>query len=453
MARNPLIHNAIPSSQSTGRAPGFCMRLRSLLLALLLSQHHRRAFGFLHVQPTTPAPRHHHNTRMTMDPTLTDDEAGTAAILETTCSYALQVLNGMADRPPAVGPPSASAPAAIPLPLPEAGQGFTAALNDFQGRWAARLSGSAGPRYLGFVVGGSTPAALAGDWLVGAFDQNPQTTTDTQATWLEREALGWLRALLGLSGAHRGSFVSGATQSNMVGLAVAREWCGRARGVSVSEDGLAALGPVRVLSGCPHSSVYKALSILGLGKGSMELVPLIDGGEGPERREAVDVAALEAALKDNPRGLPTIVVANAGTVNTGDFDAMAAIVALREEKGLTFWLHVDAAFGAFAALDPERAPWLGGWDKADRSVVVVAAQSLLSPHPNPPILIGIFRPLSTHTNPKTQHHHRPTQVPQRALRFGGPVRPRRAPAPAGRHLLQRHRLSASKRRRQPRAGT
>ncbi len=247
-----------------------------------------------------------------MDPSLAQDEAATPAVLQATCTYALEILQGMEQRPAAIGPPSAAAPAATPLPLPDAGQGFAAALEDFQTRWAARLSGSAGPRYLGFVVGGSTPAALAGDWLCSALDQNPQTTMDTQATWLEREALGWLRDLLGLSAVHRGSFVSGATQSNTVGLAIAREWCGqRARGLSVSEVGLAALGPVRVLSGCPHSSVYKALSILGLGKASMAVVPLVEG------REAVDVAALEAALADNPQGLPTIVVANAGTVNTG----------------------------------------------------------------------------------------------------------------------------------------
>ncbi|OJF13867.1 pyridoxal phosphate-dependent decarboxylase family protein, partial [Couchioplanes caeruleus] len=216
--------------------------------------------------------------------------------------------------------------------------------------------GSAGPRYLGFVTGGATPAGLAGDWLTGVFDQNAGPEIGSSAGDLERETLGWLRELFGLPDGHGGAFVSGATMSNMVGLAIGREWLGERLGVDVAQQGVAALGETAVFSGAPHSSIFKALSMLGLGRGALRQVPVR-----PDR-EAVDVAALRAALAARA-GRPAIVVANAGTVNTVDYDDLRAIVELRREY--PFWLHVDAAFGAFAALSPAHAPLLDGLAEAD----------------------------------------------------------------------------------------
>lgn len=163
--------------------------------------------------------------------------------------------------------------------------------------------------------------------------------------------------MFGLGEEHSGAFVTGATVSNTVGLAVAREWLGERLGLSVSRDGLAALGPVTVLSGTPHSSVDKALSVLGLGRSSLTSVPVLPGG-----REAVDVDRLDAALTAL-EGRPAVVVANAGTVNTVDFDDLRAIAALKERHD--FWLHVDAAFGGFAALSPAYAHLTEGIDAAD----------------------------------------------------------------------------------------
>lgn len=239
--------------------------------------------------------------------------------------------------------------------MPEHGSGTEAALDAFRTRWAPRFSASAGPRYLGFVTGGATPAALAGDWLTAAHDQNSNSAFDGAGQHLERETTGWLRTLFGLSDAHTGTFVSGATMSNTVGLAIAREWLGERLGVSPAEDGAAALGPVRVLSGAPHSSIAKALSVLGLGRASLVRVPTLPG------REAVDPAALDRALADTPG--PAVVVANAGTVNTVDFDDLTALAALKERH--EFWLHTDAAFGAFAALSPALAHLTAGLDASD----------------------------------------------------------------------------------------
>ena len=114
-------------------------------------------------------------------------------------------------------------------------------MEEFRQHWEPGFSGSAGPRYLGFVTGGATPAALVGDWLTAVLDQNPVSGLDSAAPDLEREVIGWLRELFGLGEAHSGAFVSGATASNLVGLAIAREWLGEQAGVEVDRKMLAEL--------------------------------------------------------------------------------------------------------------------------------------------------------------------------------------------------------------------
>ncbi|MEE1788778.1 pyridoxal-dependent decarboxylase [Streptomyces sp. SP17BM10] len=286
-----------------------------------------------------------------MHPELAADLDRLPALLEETRQRAVAFLGGLDQRPVVT---SAGAPA--PVSLGDGGGiGLRAALAEFAERWEPRLSASAGPRYFGFVTGGATPAALAGDWLTAAADQNSNSSLDPAGQHLERETVGWLRELFGLSAAHTGTFVSGATMSNTVGLAIAREWLGERLGVDVAEDGAGALGRVRVLSGSAHSSIAKALSVLGLGRSALTAVPTLPG------REAVDPAELERALAEADG--PCVVVANAGTVNTVDFDDLRAIAALRERYD--FWLHVDGAFGAFAALTPEHAGLVAGLDLAD----------------------------------------------------------------------------------------
>ncbi|GAB3289932.1 pyridoxal phosphate-dependent decarboxylase family protein [Parasphingorhabdus pacifica] len=286
-----------------------------------------------------------------MHPALSEDLARLSELLAHAHRFAVETLEAVDERPAAV-PPAAVDTA----PLPQRGLGGEATLDLFQRRWADRFSGSAGARYLGFVTGGATPAAVAGDWLASTFDQNVVTRTDSAAPELERETVGWLRELLGLPQRFTGNFVSGATMSNLVGLAVGREWLGERRGVSVAESGVGALGDVAVLSGSPHSSIHKALSMLGMGRDSVRRIATRDG------RESIDVERLAAEL-ERTAGRPTIVVANAGTVNTGDFDEVRAIAELRRRFG--FWLHVDGAFGAFTALSPENATLVEGMAEAD----------------------------------------------------------------------------------------
>lgn len=285
-----------------------------------------------------------------MDSHLAADLGDLPELLTAARDYAAGILDGLDERPAARPPLDAT-----PAPLPVDGLGGALALEVFRDRWAPGFSGSAGPRYLGFVTGGATPAALMGDWLTGTFDQNACTRQDSSAVDLERETVAWLRSLFSLKDDFSGTVVTGATMSNTVGLAIAREWLGERQGVSVARQGVAALGDISVLSGSPHSSVYKALSMLGIGRDQLRVVPVLSD------REAVDVAALDAALSEITG--PAIVVANAGTVNTVDFDDLRAIAALKTKHH--FWLHVDAAFGGFAALVPEHRHLVDGLDEAD----------------------------------------------------------------------------------------
>lgn len=287
-----------------------------------------------------------------MHPRLQTDHEDLARLLRLALSEAESFLASLAERPAAVPLP----PDAPGITLPAAGLGGAEALTQFRARHAGRLSGSPGPRYLGFVTGGATPAALAGDWLASAYDQNVSSTEGSSAALVDAEASALLRQLFGLPDHFHGAFVTGGTMANFVCLATARQWAGERVGRDVAETGLAGV-PLRILSATPHASAIKVLAMLGLGRQSCERVALVPGG-----REVMDPRALEAKLTE-ARDRPTIVVASAGTVNTGDFDDLDAVADLCQRYGA--WLHVDAAFGIFAACVPELRQLLAGLERAD----------------------------------------------------------------------------------------
>lgn len=282
---------------------------------------------------------------------LEEDRARLPALLEAASIYAGNVCRGL-DSAPVAAPPRVHPPSE----LSAAGIGAEGALELFADSIAPSLAASAGPRHLGFVTGGATPAAIVGDWLATVFDQNPISRLDgSTALQLERDTVAMLRSLFGLSEEFSGSFVSGATMANFVGLALAREWAGREVGVRVSDDGLASLPRITLLSATPHSSTTKALSMLGLGRHMWQAVACLPG------REAMDTPALEGLLVC--RQGPCVVIASAGTLNTGDFDDFEQLARLK--KAHNFWLHIDAAFGGFASVSPELRPLLEGWACAD----------------------------------------------------------------------------------------
>lgn len=254
--------------------------------------------------------------------------------------------------------------------LPQKGISTKGAIDLFAKEYTDKMTNSAGPRYFGFVTGGSTPASIAGDWLVSAFDQNACGSNDSIAPQLERQTLHFLKQLFGIDESYFGSFVTGATVSNFVSLAIARQWVGEQQGIDISNEGLQASPFLKVVSSNAHSSIIKSLSMLGMGRNA-----LIRINTQPDR-EAIDLSELENYLQPN-QSKPLIIVANAGTVNTVDFDDLEAIGQLK--KKYNFWLHVDAAFGGFAAISPKFAHLMKGVNYAD-SITVDAHKWLNVPY-------------------------------------------------------------------------
>lgn len=295
---------------------------------------------------------------------LSADAGNLKEILQQVLDEATAFLQNLDDMPPAM--PSLADTGSS---LPGSGLGAVGALARFKQQYAAHIPASAGPRYFGLVIGGVTPAALAGDWLTSVYDLNA-TGHPAVATLIEKETIGFLRQLFNLSEAHTGSFVSGATMANFVGLALARQWLGKQSGINIANEGVAGLPPVLVFSGAPHACIYKCLSMLGIGKEALQLIPCL-----PER-QAVDINALKAALRA-VAGHPCIVVANAGDVHTVDFDDLRAIAALKDE--FPFWMHVDGAFGGFAGCSPKYSHLTEGLDAAD-SVAIDAHKWLNVPY-------------------------------------------------------------------------
>src|SRR5215213_3153916 len=231
--------------------------------------------------------------------------------------------------------------------LPEDGDGALAALSELVAG-ADIATRSSGPRFFHFVTGGTTPAALAADWLTSLLDQNSfSAASSPYGTQLEEVAVRWLLELFELPADWGGVLTSGATTANFVGLACARRWWAEQHGVDVDERGFAGLPAVPIFSSeYVHASARKALAMLGIGRESVRVV---------------DVKALERALRELD-GAPAIVIGNAGDVNTGDFDPLGRIADLAEEHDA--WLHVDGAFGLFARLTPTASALAEGVERA-----------------------------------------------------------------------------------------
>jgi glutamate/tyrosine decarboxylase-like PLP-dependent enzyme len=240
--------------------------------------------------------------------------------------------------------------------LPETGVGAIGALEELSAAFDGAIH-SAGGRFFHFVNGGTTPAALGADWITSALDQNVGSWVSTPlGAHLERVALGWLKELFGLPPAWAGVLTSGATMANFTALACARRWAGLELGVDVEQAGLAASPPIPVFgSGYIHPSDVKVLSLLGIGRDNIH--KLTRDGVG-----RLDLQALDDALVARG-GAPSIVIVSAGEVNAGDFDPLDAMADLAERHGA--WVHVDGAFGLFAALSPRTRHLVEGLERAD----------------------------------------------------------------------------------------
>lgn len=246
--------------------------------------------------------------------------------------------------------------AALRRPLPRQGQGADAAYQDFRQHVLPHPMGNIHPRFWGWVIGTGTPFGALAEMLAAAMNPN-MGGGDHVANYVEAQVLDWFKEMVGYPADASGLLVSGGSMANLVGLTVARN--ARA-GFDIRKDGVGAAPRRLTMYGSRemHSSVQKGVELLGLGSDALRLIPV-------DEEFRIDVAALERAIRDDRAAgyQPVCLIGNAGTVMTGATDDLAALADIAEREGL--WYHVDGAFGAIAALDPELRLRLAGMERAD----------------------------------------------------------------------------------------
>ncbi len=273
-------------------------------------------------------------------------------LLENAAQRAISYLDGLDSRGVAPNPEAVKKLSVLDEALPAEPSSDEAVLRLLDELGSPATMGMAGSRFFGFVIGGSLPVTLAANWLAGAWDQNTAYYNATPGTaQLESVALRWLLDLFGLPAESGGAFVTGATVANFSALTAARHGVLKRAGWNVEAEGLFGAPPITVIVGAEvHPSVIKSLGLLGLGRARLTKVPVDSQG----RMRAEALPAISG---------PTIVIAQAGNVNTGAFDPFNEICERAHQAGA--WVHVDGAFGLWAATIPSMAGLTAGMDKAD----------------------------------------------------------------------------------------
>ena len=280
-------------------------------------------------------------------------------LLRRTAELAIDYLSSLPERPVARQPDVAELRRELATELPEDGQDPRAVIEhlaDVGGRAAVAM---AGPRYFGFVIGGALPAAVAADWLTSAWDQNAGLYVAGPAASVVEEAVGaWLIDLFGLPPASGFGLVTGCQMAHFTCLAAARQSVLERVGWDATRRGLFGAPEIEVVVGAEaHSTVHTALQYLGLGRDRVRTVKTDEQG----RLVARDLAETIRAI---PREAPLIVCLQAGNVNTGSFDPIREAVELAREREGT-WVHIDGAFGMWAAASPGLAHLVDGIGLAD----------------------------------------------------------------------------------------
>jgi glutamate/tyrosine decarboxylase-like PLP-dependent enzyme len=273
-------------------------------------------------------------------------------LLENAAARAIRYLDGIRERPVAPAPAALDGLARFDEPLPDRSDDPREVLAMLDDIGSPATMAMAGPRFFGFVIGSALPVTVAASWLATAWDQNTALHRVTPATaTLEEVALRWLIELLGLPEGCAAAFVSGATVANFAALAAARNAVLRRAGWNVEADGLFGAPPITVVVGEEaHPTLMKSLGLLGLGRQRVLRVPVDDQG----RMRADALPRLDG---------PSIVCTQAGNVNTGAVDPLGEICGRARKAGA--WVHVDGAFGLWAAAAPSRAALLAGLADAD----------------------------------------------------------------------------------------
>ena len=273
-----------------------------------------------------------------------------------TADYAAQFHRTLDERPVRASSSFEEIRAALWQPLPDGGADDEQVVAELVAVAEPGLVGSQTGRYYGFVIGGALPASVAADWLASAWDQNAfSVTLSPAAAAFEDVAAAWLADVLLLPSDVSSGFVTGAQGANTTALAAARQHVLANVAWDVARDGLVGAPRIRVVAGAErHVTIDRSLRLLGLGTSCLELVPADDQG-----RMCAD--ALRDALERTEGA--TIVCAQSGNVNTGSFDPLPEIADACERAGA--WLHVDGAFGLWAAASPRYRHLVEGSNRAD----------------------------------------------------------------------------------------
>jgi len=274
------------------------------------------------------------------------------ALLDDAAQRALRYLESLPTRKVRPDPEAVARLAELDIALPQQGRPAAEVLARLDEAITPTTMAMAGPRFFGFVIGGTLPATLAANWLATAWDQNAGLHASTPGvSQLERVALRWLGELFGLPPGIAGGFVTGATMANFTALAAARHVVLERAGWNVEADGLFGAPPITVIVGEEaHPTLLKSLGLLGLGRSRLVRVPVDVQG----RMRADSLPAIAG---------PTILCVQAGNVNTGACDPIAELC--RQAAPAGAWVHVDGAFGLWAAASPRLAPLVRGIELAD----------------------------------------------------------------------------------------
>ncbi|GAA4781628.1 aminotransferase class V-fold PLP-dependent enzyme [Actinomycetospora chlora] len=279
------------------------------------------------------------------------------AVLDRARRFADDWLGAVGERPVAVPVADADARARFDDRLPTHGRPAAEVLDELASALEPGLVASAGPRYFGFVTGGALPVAVGADWMVSAADQNAAVRVMSPAVAALEDVTGaWVCELLGLPAGSAVGFVTGAQMATVAGLAAARHALLAAQGWDVGAGGLAgAPVPTVVIGAMAHSTVLAALRLLGFGADRAVRVPADDQG----RMRPELLRDLLASIDG-----PVLVCAQAGQVDTGACDPLDAVADAVGERA-SAWLHVDGAFGLWAAAAPARRHLVAGRERAD----------------------------------------------------------------------------------------
>ena len=277
-------------------------------------------------------------------------------LLERAAALGIDYVESVPDRPVRPNATIAELRSVLDVPLADEPTSALEVIEDLARDVDPGLAQMGSGRYFGFVIGGALPVAIAADWLTSAWDQNAGLAIPTPAAAVIEEVAGrWLKELFGIPPHASFALVTGCQVAHTTALAAARNHVLARAGHDVEQDGLAGAPRIRVVAGAKrHGTIDRSLRLLGLGTGSVRVVPADDQG-----RMSVEELRAELGRESGP----TIVCAQLGEVNTGACDDLEAIADAVGETGA--WLHIDGAFGLWAAASPELRRLTAGVGRAD----------------------------------------------------------------------------------------